>query len=352
MRVSNRGSDPESVALGRNRETPTARQTVPVQDTGGALYWQHHSHRWNTFTGVDADDTRGISNDYSYNTHVLTRSGGTLLGHGVFGQGDICFGPVRFFAGIRHQFTGLNGETFVSPNGGIAVGLKRFRLRASGYRSFRSPTLNELYRNFRVGNALTLANADLVPEGLVGVETGFDWNTETSSVAFTLFRNDLNNLVDNATISTSPTLILRQRQNFPSALSRGLEVNVNHRWQHWRAEAGYMYADARLGSGQRIPEVPKQQGTAQLVFSAGKTLISGGIRSYSLVFDDDLNQFKLPGFAALQLSAQQRLTKRLSAVAAIDNLLDRSYLVALTPSPNTGSPRLWRVGLRWNGPIK
>jgi outer membrane receptor protein involved in Fe transport len=341
-----------SVSLNRDHETLTSRQTVPVQDTGGALYWQHHAHSWHTIAGADTDDTHGVSNDYSYSAHKLTQSGGTLLGHGLFGQGDVSFGRVRLFAGIRHQFTGLRGETFVSPNGGIAVGLKRFRLRASGYRSFRSPTLNELYRSFRVGNALTLANSDLVPEGLVGVETGFDWNTETSAVAFTLFRNELNNLIDNATISITPTLILRQRENFPSALSRGLEFNVNHRWQHWRAEAGYMYADARLASGQRIPEVPKQQGTAQLVFSAGKTLIAGGIRSYSLVFDDDLNQFKLPGYASLQLSAQQRLTRRLSAVASIDNLLDRTYLVALTPSPNTGSPRLWRVGLRWSGSIK
>ena len=147
-------------------------------------------------------------------------------------------------------------------------------------------------------------------------------------------------------------MILRQRENFPSALSRGLEANLSHRWHRWRVQAGYMYADARLSTGQRIPQVPKQQGTAQILFSAGKTLIAGGIRSYGLVFDDDLNQFKLPGYAALQLSAQHRLTQKLSAVASVDNLFDRTYLVALTPLPNTGSPRLWRVGLRWSGAIK
>ncbi len=341
-----------SVSLNRNKETLTARQTVPVQDTGGALYWRHHAVRWNTIAGADTDDTHGISNDYSYSTHILTRSGGTLLEHGLFGQGDLTVGRFRFFAGIRHQFTGQHGQTFVSPNGGIAMGLKQFRFRTSAYRSFRAPTLNELYRNFRVGNALTLANAALVPEGLVGVEAGVDWNAENTSIALTLFRNQLNNLIDNATLSTSPTLILRQRENFPSALSRGVETSINHHWQHWVAQAGYLYADARLASGQRIPEVPKQQGTAQVTFSAKKTLISGGIRSFGLVFDDDLNQFKLPGYASLQLSAQQRLTSKLSAVASVDNLLDRSYLVALTPSPNTGTPRLWRIGLRWTGPIK
>ena len=341
-----------SVSADRDTERLTSRQTVPIQDTGGALYWQHHSRRWNTIVGADADDTRGISFDYSYNTNVLSRSGGTLLEHGLFGQGDITFGKLRLFAGIRHQFTGQSGQTFVSPNGGIAMGLGRFRLRTSAYRTFRAPTLNELFRNFRVGNALTLANADLVPEGLVGVEAGMDWTTENGSLSITLFRNDLNNLIDNATLSSTPNLILRQRQNFPSALSRGGEASINHHWRHWVAQAGYMYADARLSTGERIPEVPKQQGTGQISFSAKRTTLSGGIRSFGLVFDDDLNQFLLPGFASLQLSAQQRLTQKLSAVASVDNLLDRTYLVALTPSPNTGAPRIWRVGLRWSGSIK
>jgi outer membrane cobalamin receptor len=341
-----------SVSADRNTERLTSRQTVPVQDTGGALYWQHHSRRWNTILGADADDTRGISYDYSYTTHILTRSGGTLLEHGLFGQGDITFGKVRLFAGIRHQFTGQNDQTFVSPNGGISMGLGRFRLRTSAYRTFRAPTLNELFRNFRVGNALTLSNPDLVPEGLVGVEAGFDWTTENGSVSMTVFRNELNNLIDNATLSSTPTLILRQRQNFPSALSRGGEASINHHWKHWVAQAGYMFADARLSTGQRIPEVPKHQGTGQISFSAKRTVLSGGIRAFGLVFDDDLNQYLLPGFSTLQLSAQQGLTRKLSAVASVDNLLDHTYLVALTPSPNTGAPRIWRVGLRWSGSIK
>jgi outer membrane cobalamin receptor len=345
-----------SVSLDRNGETLTSKQTVPVEDYGGALYWQHHEqskrYTWNAIAGADTDDTHGISYDYSYNTRILTPGGGTLLKHGVFGQADISFGPVRFFAGIRHQYTGVAGATFVSPNGGIAYGYKQLRFRASGYRTFRAPTLNELYRNFRVGNALTLANGNLRPEGLVGVETGVDWVGERSRVSVTLFRNELSDLIGNGTISTTPTLILRQRINFPSGFSRGVEVSASRRWHAWTAEAGYLFADARLTTGPRLAQVPKQQGTAQITFQAKKTLISGGIRAFGLQFDDDINQFKLPGFAALQLSAEHHLTDKLSAVAAVENLLDRSFLVALTPTPNIGEPRLWRLGLRWSGSFR
>jgi outer membrane cobalamin receptor len=341
-----------SVSANRNTEALTSKQTVPVLDTGGAAYWQHHAKRWNTIVGTDADHVDGTSFDYSYSTRLLTPNGGTLFEHGVFGQGDIAVGPVRFFAGIRQQFTGQHGETFVSPNAGAAFGVRRFRFRASGYRSFRAPTLNELYRPFRVGNAQTLANAALVPESLTGVEAGFDWSGETTHISFTAFRNELGNLIDNATLSTSPTLILRQRQNFPSALSRGLEASINRQWSHWRAEAGYMYADARLSTGQRIPQVPKQQGTAQLSFNAKSTRFSGGLRVFGLIFDDDLNQFLMPGFASVGVSAEQKLTKSLSAVVSVDNLLDRTYLVALTPNPNIGQPQMWRVGLKWSGRLR
>lgn len=345
-----------SVPVDRNTERLTSDQHVPVESYAGAAYWQHtgsiSKKRWTTVIGSDVNDTHGTSFDYSYTTRVVTPGGGTLLQHGLFGQGDLDLGRVHLFAGIRHQYTGVNDGTFISPSGGATVGFGSFRFRASGYRTLRAPTLNELYRNFRVGNALTLANPALQPEGLTGVEAGFDWSNPSSRISLTLFRNDLSALITNTTLSISPAQILRQRTNLSDGYSRGVEASVMHRWTHWWAEASYLYADARLTSGYRISQVPKQQGTAQLNFRAKKTTISGGLRAFGLQFDDDINQFKLPGFATLQLTAQHRLTEGLSFLATFDNLLDRSYLVALTPTPNTGSPRQWRIGLRWSGAIR
>lgn len=337
-----------ALSADRNSERLTSRQTVPAEDLGGAVYWSHHGSRWNTLAGADADDAHGTSNDVSYPSLSLKRSGGTILQHGVFGQADFQLGPARFYGGVRHQSTG-RGDSLDSPNGGVTVGLGQVRFRASGYRSFRSPTLNELYRDFRVGNVLTLANAALQSERLTGVETGIDWTTETGRVSLTLFRNDLTNLIANATLSIAPTLILRQRANLASGLSRGIEATVTHRWGRWATEAAYLYADAHLSTGPLLAQVPKQRGTANVTYSTNATLVSFGIRAFGLQFDDDLNQFKLPGYMALQLVAQQRLKGNLFVQMAVENLLDREYLVALTPSPNIGSPRLWRIGLRWNG---
>lgn len=339
-----------AVADDRNSERLTLLQRVPSEDLGGAAYWQHHERSWNVLAGADVDDVHGTSNEYSVSTLALTHNGGTLLQHGIFGQADVKWGPVRFYGGIRHHFTGL-GDTFISPNAGATLGWKNFRFRASGYRSERTPTLNELYRNFRVGNAVTNANGALKPEELVGVEAGFDWIAENNRLSFTLFRDDLSQLIANATISISPNLITRQRQNIGSGVSRGIETSYRYQWHNWAADLNYLYADARLANGLRFAQVPKQQGTGGVTYSKDSTLVSVGIRAFGLQFDDDLNQFPLPGYAALQVAAQQRIYRNLYAQVAIENLLDRQYLVAMTPTPNIGGPRLWRIGLRWSGKI-
>jgi outer membrane receptor protein involved in Fe transport len=125
-----------------------------------------------------------------------------------------------------------------------------------------------------------------------------------------------------------------------------------HHWRFLEGDLGYMYADARLSTGLRLPQIPKQTGTAQVTFNHKGTIISGGLRTVSLAFDDDLNQFLMPGFATVGLTGQQKLTRGLSAVASVDNLLDRTFIVALTPNPNIGTPRVWLVGLRWNGGLR
>ena len=69
-------------------------------------------------------------------------------------------------------------------------------------------------------------------------------------------------------------------------------------------------------------------------------------------FEDDVNLFRLPGFATVQISARQTLRGGLSAFVTVENLLDREFLVAFNPLPNVGAPRMWRGGLRWDGRIR
>ncbi len=339
-----------AVSADRNTERITFLQTVPSEAVGGAALWQHHETRWHLLGGADVYRVEGTSTDHVFPSG-LRSGGGTQLQHGIFGQADATLGPVRFFAGLRHSFAG-GGSRFLSPSAGVSAGHKSVRLRGSVYRAFRAATLNELFREFRVGNTDTLPNPNLRPETVFGAEAGADWTGESSSFRVTGFRNSLDNLITNVTLAVGAAGIVRRRENAAAALSRGVEAEFRRRFQHFTGELSYLYADSRYITGFRIAQVPKHQGSGQIAYQRGGTLASLSFRSYAYQFDDDLNQFRLPGFATVQLVASQRLARSLSAEAALENALDRQFYTAFTPTPNIGAPRLWRLGLRWDGRVR
>jgi outer membrane cobalamin receptor len=135
--------------------------------------------------------------------------------------------------------------------------------------------------------------------------------------------------------------------NGPPAISRGIEADVNRTWRKWQGQLSYLFVDSHYDTGLRIPQVARNQGSALIAYQKRDLLLSASLRSYSSQFDDDLNHFLLPGFASLAAGAKERVSKSVWAIAEMENILDRQYYVGLTPLPVTGTPRLWRIGLRW-----
>jgi len=335
-----------AIPAGRNTETLTFRQTVPAEAAGGAFLYRRGFDRMNVVAGADIARVSGTSTDSLFPTGKRI-GGGDQLQQGFFGQFNANAGPVQVFFGIRHQFTG-QGTRFVSPSGGITTGKGPLRARFSANRSFRAPTLNELFREFRAGNAVTQANPNLRVESIIGVEGGVDYVGETRRLGVTVFRNVIDDIITNVTLSSTPALIVRQRQNAAAAVSKGVEMDVRQRWRNFTGEASWLWADSRFRTGPRVPQIPRHQGTAQVSYAKRGTIVAAGLRSYSMQFEDDLNAFRLTGYAVLQFSVRQHIAKGISATGSLENALDRVFLVGFSPTPNTGAPRMWRIGLRWN----
>jgi len=342
-----------TVLNNRNTERLTYTQSVPSQAEGGAALWQRHQSTWNFTGGADVERVYGIDTDHLVPTGLRVGGGSQLL-NGVFGQVDGQLGPFHVYGGARGSFTGQGTQhtDFLSPSAGLAYGRGRWRLRGSVYRAFRAPTLNELYRSFSVGNTFTESNPTLRAETMAGGEAGADWSGESSSFRVTAYRNSLDNLITNVTLSSTATQIVRQRQNAAAAISQGVETEFRRHFHNWSAELSYLFVDARYTTGYRISQVPKHQGTAGVIYQHAGTMLSMDVRAYDYQFDDDLNQFRLPGYATVQLVVRQKISGHLSAEAELENALDRVYYTAFTPTPNIGSPRLWRVGMKWEGKLR
>jgi outer membrane receptor protein involved in Fe transport len=335
-----------SLSLDRNTETPATRQRVPAESAGATALWRKGESRWSAIAGADFLRAEGYSHQTSPATGATQVTGGVLTQQGYFTQLEAGGAPLRIFAGARYQSAGP-GRRFFSPSAGLTAAKGPVRLRASAYRAFRIPTLDEMYRQFRVGNTVTFPNPDLRPETMSGGEAGLDWSSERSRLSVTAYHNSLGRLIANVTISAAPNLIQRQKRNAGRAAARGVEAEIRRRWRSLLGEFSYLFVDSRFSGGPRLPQVARHQGSAVLTYARSRTLLSAGLRAYSSQFEDDLNTFRMPGYAVLHFSAQREFGRAMAAVFAMENALNREFIVGFTPTAATGAPRLWRFGLRW-----
>jgi outer membrane receptor protein involved in Fe transport len=231
------------------------------------------------------------------------------------------------------------------------------------YQAFRAPTLNELYRSFRLGNIITNANPDLRAERLTGGEAGASISGlgRRIEVRGTFFWNEIARTVANVTLTNlipppAPGTIVRQRQNLGSTRSRGVEVEAKARITNsFSLSGGYEFIDASVLSfpanrslvGNLIPQVPQNEFTVQATYSNPSILtFSAQGRFVGDQFDDDANAFLLGRYFTVDLLASRRIGHGVELFGAVENVLNQRYAVALTPTKTIGPPILGRAGVR------
>jgi len=99
-------------------------------------------------------------------------------------------------------------------------------LRGAAYEGFRAPSLNELYRPFRVGQINTLANPALTPENLYGVEGGIGGDHGAFTWDATVFFNELHNAIANVTLPSPPNT--QMRENSFDIFAPGIEAQARY----------------------------------------------------------------------------------------------------------------------------
>ena len=100
----------------------------------------------------------------------------------------------------------VNTLGFFSPRAGVSFHMTPERtLRIAWLTGFRTPTMNELYRGFRVGNTNTLANPALEPEKSLGPEVAFTMRHDRWTARAIAYATRLDGAIYNRTVSSSPT---------------------------------------------------------------------------------------------------------------------------------------------------
>lgn len=377
-----------AVSADRSTEALTRLQRVPVQALGFSLQWSRALLKRHTLVaGFEGREVRGASDELAYvagRPSSLVGAGGRERTTGLFLEDIVRVTEDLFItAGARvdrwRNYRALavtrplsstaqsvtvfpdRVETAFSPQLSVTYRPRQsLSLYASAGRAFRQPTLNELYRSFRVGDVLTLSNENLRAERLTNGEAGAALGAlgDRLNVRGTLFWSEISGPVANVTLRTQPGLITRQRQNLGRTRSRGAEVEWDARLgEHWALSGGYLFSDARVVrfpvntalEGLLVPQVARHQLTFQARYANPSVLtVALQGRASGGQFDDDRNQFLLRRFFTLDGLVSRRLARGLDAFLAAENIFDQRYDVGMTPVRTVGPPLLVRVGFRLN----
>lgn len=222
-----------SIAPGRLSVTPSDDQyATPALGWGANAALRGGTPAFDWEIGADMRAVHGASNEhYSFVSGAYTMGrdlGGDAFVGGLYGEGASRLGPWLLTLGMRaDSWSSTNGHLIqtVLSNGAVALdqhspsrsgivptaraGIRydvseEFYVRSAAYEGFRAPSLNELYRPFRLGNNITEANAALAPERLYGVEFGAGGSNGAFLWDLTAFWNSLHDAITNVTIGHGP----------------------------------------------------------------------------------------------------------------------------------------------------
>ncbi len=366
-----------AVATDRRTERLTTAQTTPSDFATYSGQWAGALKNVAVLVGGEGRRTEAEVQELRYSVAGVETgpflAGGVETGSAVFGRVTLAprdtltvavGGRADFWRSTPDDVTlAKHSASFFSPR--VSAELKvstQATVHASFYRGYRTPTLNELHRGFRVGTVLTNPNPALDPERLTGIESGVLLSRGDVSARVTGFWNQLDNAITNVTVLVAPTQTTRQRQNTDTVRAMGVELEADYRaFERWTLSGLVVATRSTFANtpaqpvlqGNRVPQVPIFQigGTVTYLDPRGFTT-SVQARAFGSQYDDDLNAFKLNGYGVIDATASQQVVRGVNVFMALENLFNADYDTGRTPRTGLadlrtiGYPRSFRAGVR------
>lgn len=347
--------------------------------------------------GADIRDVSGKTQElYTFVAGLPTRrreAGGASRTAGLFADGSVEAGALTLTAGGRvdgwqirggmlaertlatsavltdARFADRSGTEWTGRAGLAFRPAEPVTLRVAGYRGWRLPTLNELYRPFRVGADATAANPDLNPEHLTGVEGGIDLTPLPGvRVSATYFYNRLTDAIANVTAGAGPGTFpgvgfvaaggtYRVRRNLDAVRAHGFELDGRWTRGPLLARASWSHTNARVqGSGPaaalddlRPAQTPRDQVSGTLGYTQGRAALTATVRHVARQFDDDQNSRALAAATTVDAFASLPLTPTLAVEVRAENIGDETVETGFSGAGivERAVPRTLWIGLRY-----
>ena len=427
MKTTNAGQTPTFSIFTPSLGVPymSQNETDSYQSLGLSVFYQKDFGQFKDVKfGVDGRIISSNDNIDQYATNGFNSANlinkGQNSFQGLFVTGTYKFkdAPVDINFGLREDFyqvtnSSLSGNVYTAgkaptpidaplANNSYAsfnptLGIKyyvndNFDLRAAVYRNFAAPGMNQLYRTYLSGSAITIANPNLAPQTNFGQEIGFDLRTQEkdASLSFTIFNNNLSNFIDGATMCTTvatcnPLIAgtglaagsitsLRQNVNAGNATLRGYEIlgqatlsktlKVNlgftQTWAYLNSsdyDSGSSPADP---TNVQLGQVPPWMVNAGVQWQATPELaLSGQLQSFPAFWNNTAHTQLNDGATLVNVGFRYQMDKTVQLYGNVQNLFNVNYLaqglsytayqgstVSSAGVPSMGPPRWFTMGVR------
>ena len=236
--------------------------------------------------------------------------------------------------------------------------------------AFRMPTLNELYRPYRVRNDVVEANPDLDPERFVSIEGGLEWKAaENLTMSAAVFHHWIADAVANVPV-TDPAEITEIFGFLPPGGTGSIKRNVDQaqvtgiegklEWRPREAvtlELAGLWSDTEftesnsqpLLEGKPFPQAPDLRLIASADWRATEHFsVFGGVEYGSSQYDDALATREIPDYTSVRIGASWQ-TASATYQVRVENLFDEEIGTGLSSDGirTLAGPRSLWVGAEW-----
>ncbi|MBW1972077.1 MAG: TonB-dependent receptor [Deltaproteobacteria bacterium] len=327
---------------------------IPKQDWGGTLQGSIFVTNWNSLTlGVDYRQGKVDAKDNYRISSRIVECKGKQETIALFVHDEIKLFENKFIMNLGCRFDWVknfdgysydsdsppeirykdNEWSAISPRVALLYHANdKISLYGSFGKSFRAPTLYDLYRTWTYGSTTYASNPELDPETVISYEIGAKYNLKNKFVtSLSYYWMDAEDFIYSVTVDSD----LKKKQNIAKVRMQGIELVQKYRISsRWSCFGNLTYSLSEIKDypankeleGNSLAYMPKLKYGVGLSFDDPKLFsfyITG--RYIDEVYTNDTNTKKLKQYFVVDFKAKKALGKYITLYVEGLNLFDKRY---------------------------
>ena len=329
-----------TVSVGTSLDRYETTPSVYLTDTNlNSFYWQNE-YRLGTSLFSAALERRDDSLSNASTTPKDTSHFQNALALGY----NWVEGAQSLQLNVRHdEDSAFGGQNTGSLGYGYAISTQ-WRLTGTVGNAFRAPTLFQRFSDY--------GSSNLQAETSQNLEAGLRYSSDEGSWGITVYTNEVSNLIvydgsvpAGTCAGADGTIYGGCYGNIAKARYEGVTISATREFGSISARASLDFQNPRdVSTGNLLARRARQHAVVAIEVPWSGWVVGSELQLSSMRYDNAANTAELAAYGLLNLYAQTKIGKDLTALLRLDNANDAQYQLA---NGYATAGRSWYAGLKW-----